>query len=669
VAGIYYNNTLHTLFYEPDLSRPGFFENPNQDYSARFTWQAAAKHKIVFQTNNGFASNRRGPDMGTASPDGGFDIRYSPQALNTLSWTHPATDRFLLEGAVAHRMGYNDTIQHDRRVLPTDRRVTETSINLSYGAHHGPSGITGVAGDHPGSGIHPEEQTHTRFTASYITGSHAFKFGINTMTGFFTTNSDPLLTETYTFRNQIPISLTQWAVPHYNEVKMNMVLGLFAQDQWTLGRMTLSLGVRFDSINGESPEFLRPEGFYLPATIMPAMHDIPNWKDIRPRLGVAYDLFGNGKTALKASLGQYAHGNNFSLQSVTLRTSPGSGLVLSTTRTWADANGNYVPDCDLRNREVNGECGAINNRAFGTTQGATKFADDVREGWGVSPNIWQSQVALQHELAPRVGLTVAYFRTWWGNIWATDNLMTTPADYDPYCITAPSDTRLPGGGGYQVCGLYDVSRAKFGAVDDLIIQSDNARTYNGFDVLLNARLGGGIVVIGGVNTGSQVIDNCAAPDVPPQFCKTTQPWSAGTEIKMSAVYPLPWWGLQTAVTYRNGAGQTQQPNHVVTNAEIASSLGRNLSSCATATGACNATATINLVDAQTMFEERGTQIDFRVSKILRFGRSRVQANLDAYNLTNADDVLIVQNRYGPNWLQAVNVLPGRMLKVSAQLDF
>ena len=112
---------------------------------------------------------------------------------------------------------------------------------------------------------------------------------------------------------------------------MKLVLGLFAQDQWTLGRMTLNLGVRFDSVKGESPEFLRPGGLYLPATVMPAMYNIPNWKDIRPRMGVAYDLFGNGRTAIKASLGQYAHGSNFSLTNTALRASPGSSLVISRT--------------------------------------------------------------------------------------------------------------------------------------------------------------------------------------------------------------------------------------------------------------------------------------------------------------------------------------------------
>jgi hypothetical protein len=77
-----------------------------------------------------------------------------------------------------------------------------------------------------------------------------------------------------------------------------------------------------------------------------------------------------------------------------------------------------------------------------------------------------------------------------------------------------------------------------------------------------------------------------------------------------------------------------------------------------------------LAEPQTMFEPRGTQLDARVTKIFTLRpRTRLRANLDVYNLFNAADVLSVQNRYGPNWLQAINILAGRMFKVSAQLDF
>jgi hypothetical protein len=668
VAGIYYNNTPHTMFYSPDLSRPSIFERQHRDLSGRVTWQAASAHKLVFQSNNSYSYNVNGAETASAAPDGGYVIEYQPQRMLSVNWTHPATSRLLFEASGAFREDYNRS-RATKGGLPTDRSILETTINLRYGAQIGGSIQT--------NGVHPSNQIQSRFSASYITGSHAFKVGVNTLSGYFALNGSPNYPEEYTFTNQVPISLTQWAMPNHAEVRMKMALGLFAQDQWTMGRLTLNLGVRLDSINAYSPEQSRPAGVYLPSVTFPAVHGIPNWNDVSPRVGVAYDLFGNGKTAIKASAGRYLQSNNYSLV-FALATSPAGSLALNTTRTWNDSlypvgdprRGNYVPDCDLQSKGANGECGAMGNQNFGTTAGATLYADELKHGWGVSPYIWETQVAVQHELAPRVGLTLGYFRTWHGNIRATDNLSVTPGDFDPYCITAPTDARLPGGGGYQVCGLYDVSRARFGQVQNLMIDAPgNQRIYNGIDALINARLGKGIMVIGGVNTGSQVIDNCAAPDVPAQFCRTEQPWSAGTEVKLNVVYPLPWWGIQTAATFRNGAGLVQQASFVATNAEIAPSLGRNLSSCASSTGPCNATATIQLVEPETQYENRGTQIDFRLSKIFHFGPRRLQANLDAYNLTNAADVLAVQNRYGPQWLRAINVLASRMFKVSAQFDF
>jgi hypothetical protein len=690
IAGLYYNLTPHTLFYSPDFSRNAIFERIHQDYSGRFTWQAAHNHKIVFQTNNGWASNVRGGETATQTPEAFYDIRYMPQALHTLSWTHPSTSRLLFESSIAHRKdGNNTTTNRQLTTFDTDRSVTEQSLGLTYGNWYGYTGITGTGrpGGNPGSGEHPEEQWHIRAATSYITGSHAFKVGFNTMTGFFNTNSDPLLTETYTFNNQLPVSLTQYAVPNYNEVRMNLVLGLFAQDQWTLGRMTLNLGVRYDSVKGGSPEFLRPEGFYLPAILIPASSNIPNWKDVRPRLGVAYDLFGNGKTALKASLGQYGHSSNVSLVNTALRMSPGSSLVTATSRSWNDRTypegdarrSDFVPDCNLKNLQANGECGRANNLNFGTNQGATQLADDVREGWGASPYIWEGHVELQHELMPRVGLTVGYFRTWWGNFTTTDNTLTEPADYNQYCVTAPTDSRLPNGGGYEVCGLYDVSFARFGQVNSLLVKATGQRkVYNGFDLLLNARLGRGIFVLGGLNTGHQELDYCASPDFPPQFCDRASAtaeglrahgWGAGTDLKWNVIYPLPWYGIQTALTYNNAVGQYIQPQRAYTNAEIAPSLGRNLSSCPAPIGACSSTVLVLLTDQRTSYEARANQLDARLSKIFSFGRSRLQANVDLFNLINSDDVLIVQNRYGPNFLQALNVLPGRMIKISAQLDF
>jgi hypothetical protein len=144
-----------------------------------------------------------------------------------------------------------------------------------------------------------------------------------------------------------------------------------------------------------------------------------------------------------------------------------------------------------------------------------------------------------------------------------DNLAVTPADFDPYCITAPSDPRLPNGGGYQVCGLYYVSPAKFGQVDNLIVfNPGRRRVYDGVDFSVTTRLRR-MFLYGGMNFGRLLEEDCAVIDNPSMnavgvttdvksFCKTS------TGVKpigsFSASYNLPWWGITTAATFQSNPG-------------------------------------------------------------------------------------------------------------------
>src|SRR5262249_30440123 len=158
----------------------------------------------------------------------------------------------------------------------------------------------------------------------------------------------------------------------------------------------------------------------------------------------------------------------------------------------------------------------------------TRYADNVLRGWGNRPYIWQGSAAVQQELRPGIGVTVGYHRTSLGNFRVTDNLLVTPEDYDPFCVTAPADSRLPGGGGYQICGLYDLKREKFGQVNNLVRQASEfgkqSQVYDGVDIGINARFGRGGLLAGGVNTGRTVTDSCFAVDSPQQasqsqFCR------------------------------------------------------------------------------------------------------------------------------------------------------
>jgi hypothetical protein len=346
-------------------------------------------------------------------------------------------------------------------------------------------------------------------------------------------------------------------------------------------------------------------------------------------------------------------------------------------------NNNYVPDCDLNNPAQNAECGARDNQRFGTPIATTRYDSDVTEGFGVRPFTWQSSIGLQHEVRPGFALSVGYFRTSYGNIQVTDNLAVTPADYDTFCVTAPSDSRLPGGGGNQICGLYDVKPAKFGQVDNLVVRAknfgDRTQVYDGVDIGANARLRAGVLLTGGVSFGTTRFNSCNSPDfegqavvaggvqVPGDWCDYSLPNEGQMQIKLQGSYPVPG-GVQVSATYQNLPGLPQFATLSFGNAQIAPSLGRNLAACPS-TGVCTAVVTTNIFEPNTEFEPRYNQLDLRVSKNFRINRYRISPRLDIYNLFNSDSVIGEIYGFGAAWLRPTEILTARLFKFGAQIDF
>ena len=621
------------------------------------------------------------------APEATAEHRYNPQFLATAHYTFPATNRLLFE-ADAMRTSYHRVQKRLPGVGYDVISVTDLGLNLRYGAR---STLYQTLHD---------ERLHGRFTMAYITGTHNFKTGIelNDFRQGRTQYDDPWLVNqaiSYTFRNQLPTQVTIYTGPFgpYQESTEN---GVFVQDQWTMRRLTLNLGLRYSIYDSFIPASHLPAGPYVPERDFPAVEHSPRWENLSPRLGAAYDLFGNGLTALKVSLGRYPQRNT----GVAINL-PVSNQAQSTTRTWTDANGNFVPDCDLRNSQVNGECGVWNDLTFGQVVGGnTRFADDAREGFNLENYNWQGSVTVQHQLRRNFGIGVSYFRTWYGAFQAIDNELVTPADFDPFCITAPTDSRLPGNvSGQQVCGNYDIRPAKFGLVNNVRTQADHygkmTEVFDGVDFTTTARFGEGGSLQGGVSIGRVVTDNCLVVDSPsslnagspagaalalpvnvdnrPGFCRVARPWSSGTQVKFALIYPLPW-ELQTSVVYQNSAGFPLRASYVATNAEIRPSLGRNLAACPSQTAAtCNQTATIELLPLNTFYGDRIQQVDLRFSRNFPLGNTRLQGNVDIYNILNASTILNEQTRYsvGPTnqWGNAIQIMGGRLVKFSAQLNF
>jgi hypothetical protein len=656
----YFNKTQGTLFYTADLDRQASRPSPAEDYSGRVTWQAATKHKLtLFGMKQRTCACYRTTDS-TRAPEASVHIRFRPW-LGQGSWTYSATNRLLFQAGVTYA---NDNRFDERpdETSPYDIPVV-LSNGFSYGAF---AGIGLTAHGHSFAGYH----VSNRFSVSYVTGSHAFKAGILTfngtqeayMEGQLPQISYRFLAPTATSALPTTSSVTYYAGPHLQSDGL-FEYATFVQDQWTVvQRLTLNLGLRFEHMHSWANAGTRPAGPFMEAFQYERVDNVPNWKDLSPRVGAAYDLFGNGKTAIKASLGRYVIGSG---SQIAFTLNPANSISTNTTRTWNDANGDYVPQ--------DSELGPSSNPSFGKQIPVTRYSDEVLSGFSVRPDMWQTSASLQHELRPNVGLTAAYFRTWYSKFTATDNVAVTPSDYDHYCVTVPTDGRLALSG-QQICGLYNISRAASTRVADNVVTKastfgEQTEIYQSVEFQVNARLRGASLAAG-VSTALTEFDNCLVVDSPQlQFCRNTLPWRGQTQVKANGSFPLPWWDLQASGLLQVLPGLPMTATRTYLNSEIAPSLGRNLSACPADTGPCTATATVTIMEPNTQFEDRLIQVDTRLSKTLSSGSRRLRLMFDIYNLTNSNTVLRANGAYGSLWLVPSEILPGRLYKFSAQFDF
>jgi hypothetical protein len=651
VAGMFYNKSTIPWKYEADTTRPALNIETNGNESLRLTWQVSARNKISGQYQYGQQDRPYyGYSLGQslASPEASYASKSIPSYLGQVNWSSPVTSRVLLEGGAA--LANKNFFTFLQPVAGNNPSYQESSTGNFWGNSRSTYGQNA------------NWQMNTRFSASYVTGSHAAKVGMTfqhqeSYTTQNISNNGMLLT----LLNGSPRTVTVWATPLELREINKANIGVFGQDQWTIRHLTLNLGLRFDYFNSYVPAHHLGDGPNTPGRNVDfaPVYNVPNWKNTSPRIGGSYDLFGNGKTAVKASAGRYLEAPL--IISFTRVANPAGAISTSATRNWGDANGDFLPQAS--------ELGPLTNVNFGIPVINTRYSEDIPTTRGYN---WEVSTSVQHELMARVSMNVGYFRRWYGNVRVNDNLRVTPVDYSPYCVTAPSDSRLPNGGGYEICGLYDISVAKFGQVDTLVRLADefgeDKEIYNGVDVSLNARLPRGVVIQGGTSTGRTMMDSCYVIDSPGALrnCKVTPPFQ--TQIKVIGVYPLPW-GVQTSATFQSLPGPQISASRVFSNAEILPTLGRNLASCGTA-ATCNGNATVQMIDPGTMYGARLNQVDFRLSKIFRIpGGRRVQANVDLFNLFNVSAVLGQNNTFGPSWLRPTNIIQGRLLKLGAQIDF
>ncbi len=616
---------------------------------------------------NNQGSPQMSPEATSTAGRGYFDV---PFYINQGTWTMPATNRLLFEAGMQSYItkpifghpppdGITSLVpvtEQSNAINPVTNLPYAPVANYRYRAVESWGPAESAAYD-------------VLASTSYVTGAHSAKVGYQLryldLLDRDVANGTQL---GYRFNRGVPNAVSYY-LPDFGRRGVTINNSVYAQDSWTRGRLTLQGALRWDRVNSYAPaekngtlstSFLNPQ----PITILKTT-GVDAYNDISPRAGLALDLLGNGKTALKFNWGRYlAYAANNGEYTAT---NPGATVVRNVlNRGWnasvaAGGNGDFVVDCDLLNAAANGECAAASSTQanFGKLGAQTIVDPDVLEGWGVRAHDYQYTFTVQQQLFPSVSFDGAFtHRTFHGFFNTTDLskhaggvLSGSPAGwYEAYTLQAPADPRLAGGGGYDVTVYAPTAAANAVAAvpflfreRDLGAQRDSH--WDGFELTVNARLRGGLTAQVGSSTGRGAVNTCetitryaptaatntgsAGPD--PRGCHNVEPWQS--TIRGLASYTLPRIDVLISTTIRSQPEEAITATWQVPNAVIATALG-HLPAGATATGTTNLLLTDN--DHRAYSGRRRTQLDMRFAKVLRFNRTRTDIGIDLNNLLNTN---------------------------------
>jgi hypothetical protein len=683
-------------------------------YIGRFTAQVSDKHRVSFneeyqrrcegsplkvETTDG--CNTRGSDWiaaGTATVSPEANPNYfgnTPYHVHQGLWTAPMTSRLLLEAGFTYFSFSGGTTGK----VPPDGifnliSVTEqsTAINPATGLQYAPRANFVYRGV-PTANPNYANPNNWRASASYVTGSHDLKMGYQG--AYIIVDWWDLIPESqvsYRFNLGVPNQFT-FRLPEWHRADRTSTAALYIQDRWTRGRLTLQGALRYDRASSFSPAEFNGTDLTSKFNAAPIAFErtvgVDAFNDITPRFGAAWDVFGNGKTALKFNLGHYlAAATN---DSEYTSNSPAVRIVRTASRNWVDTNGNKVIDCNIMNFAQNGECAALTGDAlnFGTVSGnLTQVNQATLRGWGVRQHDWQWGITVQQQVIPRVSAEIAYNRRWFKGAKVTDNTLRGPEDYQPFTILAPQDPRLPGGGGYPITlSMVTLAAANRGAQNYVTFETDfgpeRTSYWHGVDLTLNARLRQGLTLQLGTQTGRAVQDSCASALVIDgttqttikdlRNCRIVDPFQ--TTVRGLASYTLPKVDVLVSGTVRSQPALPLAASWPVPNTVIQSLTGR-LPPGGLATG--NTSVDILDNDHRLYADNRRTQIDMRFAKILKFGKRRVDVGVDLGNLLNTNYATTYETTYqfsagntatGGTWNNPTAIYTPRFVRWNLTADF
>ena len=598
----------------------GVDDNWIESAVGRLTYQATPKNKIAgfYSWENKFRGHREiaagvSPEATTPQVT---NLSYSAQ----VKWTAPLSDRFLVDvGVSQYYLNYD--FKYQDNVLPDAVAKTDLTLQTTWGAR--PGGFFRRGG----------YKRYHMANLSYITGSHTLKAGVQynhaTEYSFYDVRRGHVVQQ---YRNGVPASVLVDNTPVNNKPGHDEA-GAFIQDSWTINRLTINTGVRYDWFHPWVDEQVAEAGRWVPERKFAAITNLLAFTNISPRLSGVWDVFGDGKTAVKANFGQY-----IAIQGNTAADNYNPSGVFTNQRTWTDRNGDDIAQND--------EIGPSTVSNFGIRAPRFQGADLGR------PKNYEFSGSLQREVLPRLQVGVGFFRRTFLDIAAQDNTLVDSSDYSPLTIADPR-------GNGETITIYNLDRAKLGLTNPVDYNSkENREWWNGVEVSGNGRIGDAGRIYGGVTMGAGSQNLCEVDDPNLlRYCERAAEWLP--QYKVGGSLNLPW-GIYTSGTFSSFPGAVMPITYVV-NRTVVPTLTQT-------------SITVRLDDPSRpdRYADRQNQLDLRFAKRIPLGgkgNRYVNAQFDLFNALNVAPILSAVTSWGPTVYQPRTIMQGRLAQLGLQLYF
>jgi len=598
-------------------------DNMRNSFSAKISWQIAPNHQLHFyELSIQKAAYHRPADNPTQFYESRTAIYQYPNRKgdHQLRWTGLLSPKLLAEVGANLQEGpkwavERPEVQHGD--IPTFDAVTQLN-GVARGTYN----------------LNPQHRFFQHATLSYVTGDHDVKIGYQFNRGyikqaFYSVSNYPAGLRAI-FRDGVPDSVNTYNTPTESEL-WESGHSVYAQDKWTpIRRLTINMGLRLQKTTGGSPAACQVETIFIAGQCFSELKNVPNFLDLTPRFAAIYDLFGDGRTAIKATANRYLLGLGAPYIS---RVNP--IRATNDTRSWTDRNSDRIPQLS--------ELGPSSGFNLGTTN---HYSDDIER-----PYSNELSAEIEHQFPGEVALSFAYYHREIRRDIGSKNLLAPPESYIPLNVVEKSS-----GQAVTVYNLDPALRNKFDTLWDNF--SEMNADYNGVEVTARKRLSNNWTLVGGITYGRNTGDvyGSVADLNNPNYTFRRGVLLAQDipfTLKASGTYQLPYsMSLSGSAQHYSGFAEMDTV-----------SVSRD-------------TVTLTQVTQSIAVTESGntrlpgvTMFDMSFRKTFQSGRASIEPVVDFFNIGNANTIVRRTKQLGPAYDRVLKILLPRMVKFGVNVNF